>query len=185
MILAFTTGLRRGEVCGLRWGDIDLSNAKLTVNGQFVQYADSTVEWVPTKTDAGLRTVSLDADTVEMLRRLRAQLAERRIGAGLGGKLDEDFVFSRPSDGGPVKPSNLGVAVRQYCDRLGFEDFTFHRARHTHLTALLARVGKAGAKAVSQRAGHADLSTTLSIYQTVFEEDDRALAELTSGLFKR
>ena len=57
--------------------------------------------------------------------------------------------------------------------------------RHTHITTLLQRVGKAGAKAVSRRAGHANLSTTLEVYQTVFEEDDRALADLSAGLFNR
>jgi integrase len=184
VILAFTTGLRRGEVCGLRWGDIDLDRAKLFVRGQFVQYADNSVEWVATKTDAGQRTISLDGETVDMLRQMRIEAAKFRMAAGFGGKLDDAYVFQRPSDGGPVKPSNLTTAIRLHCDKLGFEEFTFHRARHTHLTALLARVGKTGAKGVSQRTGHTNLSTTLSIYQTVFEEDDRALAEITSGMFR-
>ena len=46
-------------------------------------------------------------------------------------------------------------------------------------------VGKSGAKAVSRRAGHANLSTTLEVYQTIFEEDDRALADISAGLFNR
>ena len=62
---------------------------------------------------------------------------------------------------------------------------TFHTVRHTHITTLLQRVGKAGAKAVSRRAGRANLSTTLEVYQAVFEEDDRALGDLSAGLFNR
>ena len=54
-----------------------------------------------------------------------------------------------------------------------------------HITTLLQRVGKSGAKAVSRRAGHANLSTTLEVYQTIFEEDDRALADISAGLFNR
>jgi integrase len=54
--------------------------------------------------------------------------------------------------------------------------FTFHGTRHAHLTEVLRKVGKAGAKAVSQRAGHADIMTTLSVYQAVFESDDANLA---------
>jgi integrase len=50
---------------------------------------------------------------------------------------------------------------------------------------LLQRCGKSGANAVSRRAGHANLSTTLEVYQTVFEEDDRALADLSAGLFNQ
>jgi integrase len=119
-----------------------------------------------------------------MLRNLRIEAGTARMAAGLGGKLDGVYVFTG-FDGGPVKPGTLGIAFRRHCDGLGLTDFTFHGTRHTHITTLLARVGKAGAKAVSQRAGHADLSTTLEVYQTVFEEDDRALADLSGGLFKR
>jgi len=50
---------------------------------------------------------------------------------------------------------------------------------------VLQRCGKSGANAVSRRAGHANLSTTLEVYQTVFEEDDRALADLSAGLFNQ
>jgi integrase len=108
-----------------------------------------------------------------------------RLAAGVGGKLpDEALVFSRAT-GEPVTPKSLGQSFVAHCEARGFTGVTFHATRHTHITALLTRVGKAGAKAVSQRAGHANLSTTLGIYQTVFEADDRNLADLTAGMFKR
>src|SRR5260370_27723876 len=65
--LAFATGLRRGEALGLRWGDVDLDGARLHVRGQLVQYRDASVAWVPTKTEAGERSISLAADAVNML----------------------------------------------------------------------------------------------------------------------
>jgi hypothetical protein len=64
------------------------------------------------------------------------------------------------------------------CDRIGLPEFTFHGTRLTHRTALPKRVGKAGAKTVSKRLGHADVMTKISVYQTGFEEDDRKLAEM-------
>jgi integrase len=184
--LALATGLRRGEVLGLRWGDVDLDGGRIHVRGQLVQYANASIEWVETKTAAGLRTIAVDAETVDMLRRLRLAAGENRMAVGLGGKLDAAYVFlaQRGNGENPIKPSTLGAAFWRHCRAHGFADFSFHGTRHTHITALLARVGKAGAKAVSQRAGHANLSTTLGVYQTVFEEDDRALADLSSGLFK-
>jgi len=183
--LALAAGLRRGEVLGLRWGDIDLDGARLHVRGQLVQYEDASIEWVTTKTEAGARTIALGVEAVDTLRRLRIEAGTFRMAMGLGGKLDGAYVFVRARDGqSPIKPGTLGCAIRRHSDAHGFAEFSFHGARHTHITALLSRVGKAGAKAVSQRAGHSNLTTTLSVYQTVFEEDDRALADLSSGLFK-
>lgn len=183
--LALVTGLRRGEVLGLRWGDIDLAGAKLHVAGQLVQYENQEVEWCGTKTDAGLRRISLGVDAVELLSAMRRAAAELRLRLGLGGKLDDVYVFVRDDGVSPVKPATLGSMIRRHCDERGFGDFSFHVARHTHLTHLLAQVGKSGAKAVSQRAGHANVMTTLSVYQTVFEEDDRALADMSGGLLKK
>jgi integrase len=169
-------------VLGLRWGDVDLDGGRLHVRGQLVQYHDASVAWVPTKTDAGTRTISLPADAVAMLRDLRITCGEARMRAGLGGKLDDGYVFSRDGGATPYRPKYLGKLFGEHCEAQGLPGVTFHAVRHTHITTLLQRVGKAGAKAVSKRAGHADLKTTLEVYQTVFEEDDRALADLASGL---
>jgi integrase len=183
--LTFATGLRRGEVLGLRWFDVDLDGARLNVRGQVVQYRDASVAWVPTKTDAGERSISLAADAVNMLRNLRVACGELRMRLGPGGKLDDAYVFSRDGGATPYRPAHLGTAFKDHCEAQGLAGVTFHAVRHTHIPTLLQRVGKAGAKAVSRRAGHANLSTTLEVYQTVFEEDDRALADLSAGLFNR
>jgi len=183
--LTFATGLRRGEVLGLRWGDVDLDGARLHVRGQLVQYRDASVAWVPTKTEAGERSISLAADAVALLRSLRVAAGELRMRAGLGGKLDDLYVFSADGGATPYRPARLGENFGEHCEAAGLAGVTFHAVRHTHITTLLQRVGKSGAKAVSKRAGHANLSTTLEVYQTVFEEDDRALADLSAGLFNR
>jgi integrase len=180
--LGLATGLRRGEVLGLRWGDVDLDGGRLHVRGQLVQYRDASVAWVLTKTEAGTRTISLAADAVNMLRNLRVAAGELRMKLGVGGKLDDGYVFSTDGGATPYRPARLGAAFGAHCEAHGFAGVTFHSLRHTHITTLLQRVGKGGAKAVSRRAGHADLRTTLEVYQTVFEEDDRALADLSSGL---
>ena len=149
-----------------------------------MQYRDASIAWVPTKTEAGERTISLAADAVALLRSFRVAAGELRMKLGLGGKLDDAYVFTR--DGAePYRPGRLGQAFSDHCEAAGFAGVTFHAVRHTHITTLLQRVGKSGAKAVSRRAGHANLSTTLEVYQTIFEEDDRALADISAGLFNR
>jgi integrase len=181
VVLALSSGLRRGEVLGLRWGDVDLDAGRIFVRGQLIEYQDHSVEYVTPKTESGVRTITLPAQTVELLRQLRKDAAALRLRLGLGGGLDDAYMFTR--DGAnPIRPRKLSTDFDGHCDTLGLPHVTFHALRHTHLTELLKRVGKEGAKAVSKRAGHADVTTTLSVYQTVFEGDDAHLAELSAGL---
>jgi integrase len=180
-VAALVTGLRRGEVLGLRWKDVELDTARIHIRGQLVEYKDGTLAWVPPKTEKGLRSISIGCELVALLRRIRIEAAEWRMRAGLGGGLEDAYVFTR--DGvSPIRPDGFSKSFNQLCDAIGLPDFTFHGARHTHATELLKKVGKAGAKAVSQRLGHSDITTTLGIYQRVFEGDDRELADLASGI---
>lgn len=183
VMLALGTGLRRGEACGLRWRDMDLDARKLYVRGQIVGYLDGTLEWKEPKSAAGVRTIGLPPELVDMLRARRREAAEHRMAAGLGGGLEDAYVFTR--DGiEPVRPDTVTRAFREFCDAHGLPQFTFHGTRHTHATHMLKAVGRGGAKAVSQRLGHASIDITLDVYQTVFESDDNELADLASGLLK-
>jgi integrase len=138
--LGFATGLRRGEVLGLRWGDVDLDGGRLHVRGQLVQYQDASVAWVPTKTDAGTRTISLPADAVNMLRNLRVAAGELRMKLGGGGKLDDGYVFSRDGGSTPYRPKHLGEAFGDHCEAAGLPGVTFHAGPpHAHHDAAPAR----------------------------------------------
>lgn len=178
VLVALGTGLRRGELCGLRWRDVDGST--LHVRGQMVENEEKQWVWAPPKSDDGVRSLSLPVELVELFRTLRVKAMETRLAAGLGR---DGFEDSRIFDTNPVC---LTIAFTNFCREVESipEGFTFHGLRHTHITALLKVVGKEGAKAVSKRVGHADVEITLAIYQRVFEEDDRELGDLSSGLFR-
>lgn len=177
-VVAFGCGFRRGEVLGLRRKDVDLAGAKIAVVGQLVEYHDGSHEWQAPKTEAGVRTVAISPEVVDVLRKVMRESLEARMRAGVGGDgLDDAPVFTR--DGVSwIRPARLSDSFNRLCDRIGLPAFTFHGTRHTHATVLLSKVGKSGAKAVSERLGHADIATTLRIYQTVLAEDDRELAGL-------
>lgn len=180
-LVALAAGIRRGELCGLRWRDVDLDGARLHVRGQLVQYKDGTLEWKTPKTENGVRTIALPGETVDMLRRLRVEAGRQRMALGLGGGLDDAWVFTRDA-ANPIRPSRLTESFTTLCDEAGIPDFTFHGTRHTHITALLKEVGKAGAAAVAKRAGHSDIRTTLGVYTRVFESDDRELGDAASRI---
>lgn len=178
---ALGTGMRRGEICGLQWGDLDLNRGRVRITHQVVQFADGSWERKEPKTDNAVRTVSLPAPIVEMLRARRAAAAAESMRVG-GGSIDADYVFTSMG-GAKLLPTNLSQAFRQLADKIGLPGFTFHGLRHTHITTLL-RDG-APAKAVSERVGHASVAFTMGVYQSVFDEDHDKLAALSAKLFSK
>jgi integrase len=180
--LGFGAGMRRGELSGLRFRACLLDAATIRVEGQIVEYRDGTWEWLAPKSEAGVRTIAIDENLVDMLRRLKVESKENYLKLGIPWTEDA-YVFTRDGHA-PVLPNYLGHSFSDHCAKHGLPAFTLHGTRHTHLTALLKRVGKEGARAVQERAGHSDITTTLRTYQKVFENDRRELAGLTSTLTK-
>lgn len=185
-VVGLGAGLRRGEIAGLRRCDVDLARGKLHVRGEIVQYRDGSTEWKAPKTDNGIRSVSIAREIVDMLREVMRAGLEQRMKLGLGNDgLAEAYVFTNPRTGELIKPNKITNDIRKLCDNLGMPEFSFHGTRHTHITVLLRKVGRSGAKLVSERVGHADITTTLRVYDKVFDEDDAELGELAAGLVGR
>ena len=144
--------MRRGELLGLRWSDVDLKAARLTVNQSIERLKGKTTFKSP-KTSGSRRTITLPALTVEALKEHRAQ--QGRIGAG-------ELVFSH--DGIPWDPDGLTKALDRLIEATGVRRITFHGLRHTHISHQL--MDGVHVKVVSERAGHASVSITLSVYAT-------------------
>ncbi len=160
--LASHTGMRRGEVLGLRWGDVDLEARRLSVRQAVILVAYKlTISDV--KTDTGRRSIDLDERTIAMLRTWRKRQLEERMLVGPGYQ-DNDLVFARP-DGTPINPD----AFSQSFDRLvacsPLPRIRLHDLRHAHASILL----KAGVpvKVVSERLGHANPAFTITVYQHI------------------
>ena len=169
--LALATGLRRGELCGLRWKDLDFAAGTLSVASTRV-VAEAVVTGEP-KTRAGVRVVSLDRDTVVALSSWRRRQAEERLAVG-GGWRDSGLVFV-DEFGVPPHPETITRWWREAVARAGLPPIRLHDARHTAATVML-RAG-VPVKVVSQRLGHADVAVTMRVYQHVTAQDDRAAAD--------
>jgi Site-specific recombinase XerD len=108
VVLGVTTGMRRGEILGLRWRDIDMKAGVLTVQ-QTVELVGNTIQFKSPKTARSRRTIDLPAFTVEALREHKKNQAEDRLKMGLG-KDDRDLVFTRP-DGSLISPNAFTKGV--------------------------------------------------------------------------
>jgi integrase len=161
--LAATTGMRRSELLGLRWSDVDLAAGTLRVAQKLVKAAEGYELRLSTKTSAGARTVALDGATVAMLREQKRRQAEQRLAAGWAWT-DLGLVFTR-EDGSPIPPEAVSQSFRRAVNAAGVPAIRFHDVRHTHATLLL-QAGEP-VKVVSERLGHASPTITLTIYAHV------------------
>lgn len=171
--LVATTGLRRGELCGLRWSDVDLDRGRVVVSRTLTETSAGLVEQVDGKTDAAQRSIALDRQTVEALRRWRTRQTEERLAVGPAWT-DSGLVFTR-EDGTSHRPKRLSSVFTETTDRLDLPRIGLHGVRHTYATLAL-RAG-VSPEVVSKRLGHASVVITLTIYAHVFEQDDQAAAE--------
>ncbi|MCU1450389.1 MAG: site-specific integrase [Acidimicrobiales bacterium] len=154
-----TTGMRRGEVLGLRWSDVDLEAARLSIRQTLVAIGYEARYSTP-KTAKGRRVVALDPTTVAALKAHRARQLEDRMALGAGWP-DHGLVFTR-EDGSWVHPDACSQFFEKLVGRTKLPRIRLHDLRHTHATLALA----AGVhpKVVSERLGHSTVSMTLDIY---------------------
>lgn len=174
--LLLVTGLRRGELLGLRWQDVDLVLGTVTVEQSRVRVDHRVVVSTP-KTRAGRRTVSIDPTTVTLLAQLRnAQEAT----ADLLGRWGTDLVAASAT-GQPLDPPWLLDQWKRAARAAGVPVITLHQGRHTALTQALQN--QVPLHVVAGRAGHAQASTTVNLYAHYLPLADRQAADLVGAHF--
>jgi integrase len=178
--IAATTGMRRGELCGLQWGDVDLQAGQLTVARSVAYTPRAGVVVKSTKTGT-VRTIALDDTTLGLLAEHRAQ-AETLAGLlGLSEVESGHFVFPAAGDPRrPCRPDNLTQAWERACARAGVTGVRLHDLRHFTATQLLG--AGVDVRTVAGRLGHARTSTTLDRYGAFMPARDRDAAELLGRL---
>lgn len=179
VFVAISTGMRLGELLGLRWADLDLNggNAYLVRSAQYL--SATGISFRPMKTGRSQRSIALSAETVRVLREHRGRQLEARLAAGSDYE-DGDLVFA-DVDGRPLPPYRISDQFRRrLVKRLGIGPLRFHDLRHTAAT-LMFRAG-IHPKVVSERLGHSSIAITLDTYSHVIPSMQRDAADAVDAL---
>jgi integrase len=180
-VLALTTGMREGELLGLRWQDIDLDRATVQV-WLNVQEHDGRFALAELKTAYSRRNIALSRTATEALGLHRAQQSAERIRLSQAWDTRYDLVFPNIV-GGLMIPDNLVKrSFKPLLARVGLPNaMRFHDLRHTAATLLLSR--GVHPKVVSEMLGHADISITLRVYAHVTPHMQQAAVAVMDALF--
>jgi integrase len=179
ILIALCTGMRRGEILGLRWSDVDLGNSRLTVN-QSLGQTRAGVHFKKPKNKKSSRTIALPETIIKAVKEHRER--QQKIKGLFGADYPKhDLVLPLP-DGTPWPPDRLTDEYIAFTRRVTAREIRFHDLRHTHASELLRR--GIPLKTVSQRLGHANATVTLNIYAHVMSGDDENAAKTVNDIYK-
>ena len=176
-VLLATTGMRRGEVLGLRWEDVDFAGRALSIV-QTLTTVRGDKHIGPPKTGKSRRRVSIDAVTLDALKAHRKRQRVERIAAADVWSNEGDLVFTDEL-GEPVHPNRLSQSFDRIVREAELPRIRLHDLRHSYATLAL----KAGVhpKIVSERLGHSTIAITLDLYSHVAQGLDADAAELIAS----
>ena len=173
-LLAVLCGLRRGEICAVRWRNVDLTAGQLSVV-ESLEQTKAGLRFKSPKSGKG-RTVALSSTMVDELRAHRATRAQELLRLGVGPS-DDDLVIAHP-DGSLVQPIYISQLWGRTIKRTKLAQLRFHDLRHAHATHLLAN--GVHPKVASERLGHSRVGITLDLYSHVIpgmQEDAAATVD--------
>ncbi|MGZ3247989.1 MAG: site-specific integrase, partial [Croceibacterium sp.] len=179
-VLALTTGARRGELCALRWQDIDLDGGTIRIERSLEQTAAGLVFRAP-KTKKSRRSVTIPPSTVAELRAHRLAQQEQRLAIGLG-RVEPDALVFAMSDGSPRRPNSLSNSWNRATAAAGHR-INLHSLRHVHVSHLIA--AGLDVLAISRRVGHASPTITLGRYGHLIPNADDRAVQMVEEMFRR
>ena len=170
--LAADTGLRRGECCGLQWGDIDFKAGAVTVRRN-LQYTAAAGVYATSPKNGKVRVVDVGPDTLALLKQLREKQAESCL---------SKWIFTQEGTAEPMHPQSPTRYFQKFGQRYGVKDFHPHKLRHS--SASIAITSGADVVSVSERLGHSDTAVTLRMYAHANEESIRRAGQIVRDALK-
>jgi integrase len=176
--MAVNTGMRQGELFGLKWADLKWTAGTLSIQRQVQRIPGHTKQFVEPKTKAGRRTIKLGEGTLQALRLQKDKLAD--LEALAGERWQEHDLLFPCRVGTPADPSNLRIDFRNVLKAAGLPVIRFHDLRHTAASLMLNN--GVPAIVVSKILGHSKPSVTLDVYGHLYLEMQTEAAKIMDGL---
>lgn len=168
-LLGVTTGARRGELLGLKWGNIDLIEGTMRIRRSLTRQEGIGLEFGLTKSEAGDRMIGLSQEVIEELRRHKVEQDAWKHSIK-DEYQDHDLVVCTPL-GKPMDPRNTNRVMERIIKKSGVKRIRLHDMRHTHASHLIA--GGLDAVSTAHRMGHRDPAVTLSVYSKPTDKEDQ------------
>lgn len=174
------TGIRRGELCGLEWKDIDFENQVMHVVRSAQYIGNKTMITKEPKTKSGIRHFSLSIHACILLKKYKRWQLEQKFNAG-DQWTESDRLFTS-WNGKPIHPDTVTDWFSKFIKRSGLPYVTLHSLRHTNATLMIAE--GTDVCTVSRRLGHANTATTLNIYAHALKSKDREAANTLDNVLE-
>ena len=174
------TGIRRGELCGLEWKDIDFENQVMHVVRSAQYIGNKTMITKEPKTKSGIRHFSLSIHACILLKKYKRWQLEQKFNAG--DRWEESDRLFTSWNGKPIHPDTVTDWFSKFIKRSGLPYVTLHSLRHTNATLMIAE--GTDVCTVSRRLGHANTATTLNIYAHALKSKDREAANTLDNVLE-
>lgn len=175
--IALYTGLRRSELLGLRISDINESDSTITVSQTVLNIKNKVVISSTTKNASSRRTISVDAQTLAIIRSQKTLTYKEQMKAKDYER--NDLLFARP-DGRPYDPKYISHTANTYGKAAGLEHVSFHMLRHTHATLLI--LAGVHFKVIQHRLGHSTFQQTMDTYGHIIPALEEQVVDKLAGL---
>ena len=169
-LFALLTGMRQGEILGLRWRDIDFENQTIYIRQTLTQKAQVKVG---AKNQSSIRSLHIPKKMIFELKAHKAHVLKEKLASGQNYE-DNDLVLCTQK-GRPTIPRNFRKEFYKLTKTLGLPKIRFHDLRHTHATILIQQ--NVNVKLISERLGHAEIGTTLDTYSHVLPNMQKSVSD--------
>ena len=175
------SGMRRGELLGLKWSDIDFNSGHIQILRAILYTPDRGVYEDTPKNEKSKRSITVPASVLSLLKEHKLKQNKNRMQVG-NRWVDSNYVFTS-WDGKPFHPDTISSQFKKFIKRNNLPDVHLHSLRHTNASLLIA--SGTDLRTVSNRLGHAQLSTTGNIYAHAIKSADEMASNALENMLNK
>lgn len=175
------TGMRRGELCGLKWSDIDFNKCLINIQREILYLPEIGIFEDTTKTDQSKRIIKVADICFKLLKKHKVEQNKERIKVGDQWE-NGDFIFTQ-WNGRPIHPDTLTAWFPKFLKKHDLPNVTIHSLRHTNASLMI--MNGVNVTTVAKRLGHSNASTTTRIYAHAIQSADEQAADILQDLLNK